>query len=74
MFCVECGIKIPKPSRKVVKYPFREMKIGDSFFVDSEGRRGKAHQAAKMFRSRNKEYKFLVEYENNGIRIWRVKA
>lgn len=72
MFCVECGIKIPKPSRKVIKYPFRQMNVGDSFFVEGERKKGKAHQASKMFRSRNKDYKFLAEHEGNGIRIWRI--
>ena len=78
MFEIEENVSLPKRGifggRHNRKYPFRNMKIGDSFFVGGEGKKGKAHTAAKVFQHRNKEYKFVVSQENDGLRVWRVEA
>ena len=76
MFSVESGVVMPPPSKKgrPTKYPFRQMKVGDSFFVpDENGKKmrdvvgastanwGKAHGA-----------KFSCRSVDGGTRVWRV--
>ena len=53
------------------KYPFREMEVGDSFFVDGEVDSRRAKAAAKMMTKRSRLV-LRTQKENNGVRIWRV--
>ncbi len=69
--------KIPLPDHyktgKVSKYPFPEMKVGDSFFVPGKSTAVKA--AAFNWSKRNKEgkWKFCSSARDGGMRIWRLK-
>ena len=53
------------------KYPFKEMKVGQSFFVDVENAQ-KVQGAAHQFAKKHPEYKFLTRREGEGRRVWRV--
>ena len=58
------------------KYPFRKMKVGESFFVaGDEGKNMRV--AARMHSMRNGDYKFsgraVTEDGVEGHRLWRVK-
>jgi len=53
------------------KYPFREMEVGDSIFVDGEEDGYRAKAAAVMMTKRSR-LTFKTQRENNGVRIWRV--
>lgn len=81
MFTIEKHVDIPKRDTTNVgrkpKYPFREMEIGDSFFVRSDGRKNvqvnivsAAHGALGpgAFATRS-----VVEGGVEGIRAWRIK-
>jgi len=74
---IEKGIPLPKIG-KVSKYPFAEMKIGDSvFFPDVVGgSKSKPATAAKVYAHRvsksKGKIKFAARAENGGVRIWRV--
>lgn len=63
---------IPMPTRRYSKYPFNEMEVGDSFFV--EGKSNALLSIAKYFaKSQKLDWKFTVRKEVNGTRIWRIK-
>jgi len=62
------------------KYPFCDMEIGDSFFVESkngriEGLRTALLMAGRSYKLRTNlsQVKYKTKVENNGVRIWRVK-
>ena len=64
-------------SRK--KYPFDEMKVGDSFFVEAKEDelllvRQRLGSAAYQWRLNNdKAKRFSARSESNGVRLYRVK-
>lgn len=63
---------IPIPIQRYCKYPFKDMIIGDSFFV--EGKSNALLSIAKYFAKQHKlDWKFTVRKEENGTRIWRIK-
>lgn len=70
VFKIETGIPIPATG---LKYPFKDMKIGDSFFVPNKAISG-ARTSRCNFSKKHKEYKFITRNENDGIRVWRVSA
>jgi hypothetical protein len=61
-----------KLGSKRIKYPFRDMQVGDSFFVDGESCEGKARSAATAF-GRRWMVVFVCRKESTGIRIWRAE-
>jgi len=76
-FTVESNVPLPPPSgndrkggtgRPATKYPFGEMKVGDSF-VTIEG--DKARTAAAQYGKTN-GMRFITRKERGGIRIWRA--
>ncbi len=74
-FKIDREIKIPN----VGKYPFREMKVGDSFlFNEDYSRRAmtKISNAGRNFKNASKDcqhYKFATRKVDNKIRIWRIE-
>lgn len=71
MFEIEKGIPIPihhRPGR-TRKYPFGEMDIGDSFYVEAPQRR--ISEAASKYGKKHCE-KFATRTENGGCRCWRI--
>lgn len=69
MFRIEKNVAIPARTT-TPKYPFRDMKVADSFVV-ADGGKGVA-VAASAFARRNHEYKFVTRKEGDGVRIWRI--
>ncbi|MCH8137233.1 MAG: hypothetical protein IIB77_14755 [Proteobacteria bacterium] len=69
---IEERIKMPsRPGNR--KYPFPDMKIGDSFFVKLRAMVS-ARTAACAFAKRHPEFRFSTGIVDGGLRIWRVKA
>ena len=65
---IERGIPIPpKRKRGSRKYPFDQMKIGDSILI---GR--KSQTSAYHYRIAHPEFRFTVRREGKGFRLWRV--
>ena len=58
------------------KYPFKKMKVGDSFFVPHPEAK-QARQAAlgrnKRKRNPNNPMRFITRTTEGGVRIWRVE-
>lgn len=74
MIKIDKKIKMPTPEKgRKAKYPWSEMKIGDSFFIEG-GKKGKLLAAGSSWAKRNKrKIKFSIRSINGGTRIWRIK-
>jgi hypothetical protein len=76
MIKIETGIPVPSNITRKSKYPFKEMKIGESFFltdkIDPEKTRKKVSAAATMF-CREKACRFKTQTFETGVRVWRVE-
>ena len=74
---IEKGVPAPQIIKRKCKYPFREMVVGDSFFVndkvDPKRMQQKVAAAACMFVRKNRNYKFKTQLFPAGVRIWRVE-
>lgn len=70
---IEKNIPVPRdPETKSTKYPWRTMKVGDSFWINKSP--SKMRHAANLFCRRNNiKYKWAARREKDGARIWRVK-
>jgi hypothetical protein len=68
-FKIDNDVPIPK-LRGSSKYPFRSMKVGDSFLAENNI----ASSAATGFAKRNKEYRFACRSVPGGLRIWRIEV
>ncbi len=67
---IEKSVPVPKGDARK-KYPFAEMKKGESFFVEC-GVNG-LRACASHHAIRNPGKKFTVRKEGNGARCWRVE-
>lgn len=79
-FVIESGIPLHNRTagvRNSCKYPFREMEIGDSFFVPAEEitvRKLVQRMSTAVSRAaRNTGCKFAVRSDDAGVRVWRVQ-
>ena len=76
MYKIETGIPIPKARSK---YPFKDMEVGDSFFIpklDANLYKMSATVAssARMWAKKNGvEYKFKTQINEDGVRVFRIK-
>lgn len=74
-------VPIPPRTRPPIKgmppkYPWAQMKVGDSFFVPMpKGRGFTAHQSHMKTHPNNGKYETrnVVENGDTGVRVWRVK-
>lgn len=69
---IDKGIPIP-PRSCASKYPWADMKVGDSFFVPGNKTRCEAVQAAAKYRSQRTAEKYVTRTKPNGVRVWRAK-
>ena len=68
---IDKGIPLPKAAKRGSKYPWSEMKIGDSFFVEGEPKG--LYGSAKDYNVKIAVRK-AVENGKSGVRVWRVSA
>ena len=70
---IDNHVPIPKyaPKHGSAKYPFREMEVGDSFFIERKEDVHRAKAAARMMANRTRLV-FTMRREDNGVRIWRT--
>ena len=67
MFKVEKGIK-----RRRLKYPLKEMNVGDSFLIPSEILTPVSSQNVYSV-AKQQGIKVHVELWDEGLRVWRIK-
>lgn len=68
MVTVDKGIPIPQPRRK---YPWKKMKVGDSFFVPNDCTANVAGGAGWAGLKYN--MRFVCRKMDGGVRVWRVE-
>ena len=71
MFKIESNIPLDIMAGARPKYPWRNMKVGDSVFFDGQNSQGNASVAAKMF-GRMNGVKFASRSVDGGVRVWRI--
>jgi hypothetical protein len=68
-FKIESDVPVPVGNTRS-KYPWAEMKVGDSFFVE--------HGSQNVLSTSGRQYgkfhggKFSTRREGNGVRVWRI--
>jgi hypothetical protein len=73
MYEIEDGITLPTFHKGVAKYPFRELEVGQSFFVP-DGKKNRIASAASSIAKRiGNGTKFTLRSVDGGIRVWRIK-
>jgi len=80
MFKIEKGIEVPPYSMGMPRiYPFKDMEVGDSFFVPLNGRERKHLQKSILGSCRHARLnpkKFCTRYikePEEGFRVWRYE-
>lgn len=72
-FKIEDGYAIPaerQPRVRRAKYPWNELEVGQSFFV--EGARLRSMSSTASHAGRRTGRKFIVRNADSGVRVWRV--
>lgn len=77
MYKIEKNVPIPEKANVVGRkslYNFGGMEVGESFFVKGK-KYAHIYSVAHSFSKRNKDsaWKFFVNEEESGTRIWRTK-
>lgn len=74
-FKIDKGIPIPPDNQKMTKYPWREMEVGDSFFMPVEPSKSRNKVASGLLTTARfyKPLKFKTAQNSNGVRVWRIK-
>ena len=73
---IDSNIEIPKAKHNDVKYPFRDLSIGDSFFVpDGDSLRGTISGFYTRAKTNGTSITIRLVTENgiDGHRVWRTK-
>ena len=81
---IDIGIPLPEDRRSNTKYPFGNMEVGDSFFVqvaagdNGDRLKNRLSQASRTFGKRqDPERKYILrtrlENEISGVRVWRTE-
>lgn len=69
MAIIEKGIPIPSKSTRIaVKYPFKEMEVGDSIFFETLNDVNGAYKVAKY-----QGVKVTARQVDGGYRVWRIE-
>jgi len=75
-------IPIPMSKRSAInaRYPFKDMKVGESFLYvklkdATEGKQRSIATAARVWKNKTgrKSWHFIARQTDEGIRVWRVK-
>ena len=69
MISVGLDKDVPLPEARK-RYPYREMEIGDSFFVEGGGIQNICNQNYRTGKKLGRS--FIARKEDNGVRVWRV--
>lgn len=68
--------KKPIPERKAgvpSKYPFKDLKIGDSFLIPDKAKKNGIYSSLAHFnKGRSNPIKITIRIEGVGLRVWRI--
>lgn len=67
--------KDKNPPKFFGKYPWEQMEVGDSFYVENPPRNkfGYALSLTTNAHRKFKDKRFTQRVEGNGVRVWRIK-
>ena len=69
---IEKGFPIPLPCKRgKAKYPWRELEVGDSFFV-AGAKSVIIASSANGFAARHPGLNFVCRQVEGGVRVWRI--
>ena len=69
MISVGLDKDVPLPEARK-RYPYREMEVGDSFFVEGGGIQNICNQNYRTGKKLGKS--FIARKEDGGVRVWRT--
>ncbi len=76
---IEKNVTIPEVHSKI-KYPWPEMEIGDSVLIQAEkgeklySLKRRVGPSARYYGEKTgKVFKTLIDHEQGGVRVWRIK-
>lgn len=72
MIKIEKNVSIPENSKFGAKYPYRQMKVGDSFLYP-KGTLPNTARAGAIQMGKRTGWKFIVRMVAQGLRCWRVE-
>jgi len=77
-FPLETGVPMPQggPDYSRYKYPWRQMQVGDSFFVPVTGNKKRKLYAMKsviFYQHEKHPEHFEVRVVDGGVRVWRTE-
>lgn len=74
MVKIETGIPAPvrKGRGRPASYPFADMKVGDSFFVECDEKKIQHIRVYASSSAKRLGFRFTVSKEAGGVRCWRV--
>jgi hypothetical protein len=74
-FCIEAHIPLHPERRGVSKYPWRQMKVGDSFLVPGKNQERLLNclTSCRANAQRSTGWKFSLRCTTFGVRVWRTK-
>jgi len=68
---VEKGVPVPKePRKRNVKYPWREMEVGDSFYTETSQ---PVVSSSAILAQKRTGMRFTTKREGTGTRVWRIE-
>lgn len=72
---IEKDKPIPDKKGRRQEYPWSELKVGDSFLIDSRhwAFGSLAHYNSKMKKQKQKQIGILTRQEGDKCRVWRIK-
>ena len=74
---IDKNIKLREVNRrgKPAKYPWAQLKVGDSFFVEEKNKMYGMHASVSSYnkRSGKKAIKIATRIDGEGLRVWRIK-
>ena len=75
MYEIEKGMPIPEIQRprRPINYPWKEMQIGDSFFIPLGVTTRNAIALSAEYQGRTTEKRFTIRTVEGGVRVWRVE-
>ena len=76
---IQKDVQIPEV-RSRIKYPWPEMEVGDSVLIVAEegeklyNLKRKVGPSARYYGEKTgKQFRTLIDYDSNGVRVWRLK-
>lgn len=72
MYQIESNVPVPDCRKNKGVYPWKQMKVGDSFFVERLGQVEKRKLVVSLNGSGRRNFPIRCQVQPNGVRCWRI--